>query len=445
MKKILSFIGIFLSVILFQYCDDQVVDPPTEEEMAESQQLVDSANTLLYDALLNEIESDISSNEISTVNNMYNQALELDPDNKGAHFGKAFMDISLISQDEDLPEAVSSWSECSMFSDPDFFPERSNGIPRSIINNSKNFTGVPQSIRESLSFDVLQFLHYLPIIRSHEQILDRNINNCPDISDMQDLLEVKFLSRISSSITHLESVVSSDFVFEITGEMMGDESQDPLILSDTEIYLMKAFMHQMRAMIYAIITYNVNIPYYSENLDSDVIELLAQDSDFLTIRSGQGNSWPNAHDDLNKMVDSIESSVTFLQQNSTTSNQIEDDNIVEITEAIDQLRMLLNQDINLLCETEEPCAMTLNISNFLNNPPQNMKNILPDYNLQMGTCSQDGEQVQCPAFSWVATSCDSWKEGWDVTIGRLFTNMTPEVFFSDLSVEECNEIVNMDF
>ena len=444
MKKSLSLLGMFFTVILFQNCDEQVtdptLDPPTEEEIAEAEQLVDSANTLLFNELLNELGPDIS-----TVDSLYDKALELDPNNKDAHFGKAFMEIALISQDEDLLEAFNSWSACSLFSDTDFFPENSNGISRSIINNSKSMVGIPQSIQESLSFDPLQVLHYLPIIRTHEQILNRNINNCPDISDIQDLLEVEFLSRISSAISHFETVLGTGFVFKITGEMMGDESQDPLILSDTEIYLMKAFMHQMRAMMYAIITYNINIPYYSENPESDMIALLAQESNFLTIRSGQGNSWPNAHDDLNKVVDSIESALTFLQENSTASNQLENDDIVEITEAIDQLRMLLNQDINLSCESEGPCAMTLNISNFLNNPPQNMKNILPDYNLQMGTCSQDGQEVQCPEFSWGADDCDSWKEGWNVTIGGLFPNMTPEVIFSDLSPEDCTDILNMDF
>ena len=136
--------------------------------------------------------------------------------------------------------------------------------------------------------------------------------------------------------------------------------------------------------------------------------------------------------------------MTFLQQNSSSSNQIEDDDIGGITEAISQLRMLLNQDINELCETEEPCAMTVNMSNFLNNPPQNMKNILPDYNLQMGTCSQKGQQVECPEFSWGASDCDSWKAGWDVTIGGLLPNMTPGVIFSDLSEEECVEILEID-
>ncbi len=74
-----------------------------------------------------------------------------------------------------------------------------------------------------------------------------------------------------------------------------------------------------------------------------------------------------------------------------------------------------------------------------------MKNIIPDYNLQMGWCDLSEGVETCPEFSWVATSCDSWKEGWDVTIGGLFPNMTPEVIFSDLSPEDCTDILNMDF
>ena len=151
MKKLALILSSILLVVNIQNCDEQAVDPPTEAEIAEAEQLVDSANVLLFDALLNEGESDV----MATVDGKYDQALALDPNNKDAHFGKAFMEIALISQDEDLPEKLDSWSQCSMFSDNDFFPGRSNGMPRSIINNSKNFTDVPQSIRESLSFDPL--------------------------------------------------------------------------------------------------------------------------------------------------------------------------------------------------------------------------------------------------------------------------------------------------
>ena len=53
-----------------------------------------------------------------------------------------------------------------------------------------------QPIRASLSFNVFEFLRYLPIITSHKQILDRTINDCPDLSDIQDLLEVQFLPQM---------------------------------------------------------------------------------------------------------------------------------------------------------------------------------------------------------------------------------------------------------
>ena len=387
-----TFIYFSIIILMFQNCDEQITGPPTEEEMAEAQLLVDSANTLLFSELLNELEPDMSK-----IDSLYDKALMLDSNNKGAHFGKAFMEIALISQDEDLANAFISWSDCSLFNDLDLFPENLNNNPRSTINNAFQVK-VPSSINDLLSFDPLLIVHYVPIVFSYEQVLNAHMTSCPDISDIQDLLENEFLSRISSAIAHLDYVLNSDYVFEITGEMMGDENQESLLLGDGEIYLYKAILHQARAMIYGVTTYDVDIPYYSDN-PLEIIELLDQDSNFLTIRSGQENSLPKAHDDLNLVIDNIEYALLFNLQDSPNSsiNDLEIDDLEEISDAINGFRLLLNEDINL-CENDAECSMSLNISNFLNNPPQNMKKILPDYSFQMVTSEQNGYQY--PEFSW---------------------------------------------
>ena len=53
MKKLSLILISILLVVVSQNCDEQAVDPPTEAEIAEAEQLVDSANVLLFDALLN--------------------------------------------------------------------------------------------------------------------------------------------------------------------------------------------------------------------------------------------------------------------------------------------------------------------------------------------------------------------------------------------------------
>ena len=44
------------------------------------------------------------------------------------------------------------------------------------------------------------------------------------------------------------------------------------------------------------------------------------------------------------------------------------------------------------------------------------------------------EMVGCPKMSWDATTCQEWKEGWDVTIGGLLPNMTTAKMF-DVIIE----------
>ena len=328
---------------------------------------------------------------------------------------------------------------------------------------------------------------------------------------MQDLLENVFLPHITTAINRLDKVVGKDFVFTITPEMLqdliGDEDQEPIDIDDTEIYLMQALLHQLRAVIYAAITYNVNVPYY------DLIEQtktehssetrfgmpdidynwqwLAQDSDFLTIRSGQARALSNAHADLNNVLNSIESAWTFLQNDTDTEYDIitmdmitefEDDMEEEIdrniNDFLDEAQKVLNEDYtitrfnNIKCapsywdeesgdwvegecgEVTDSLVVTLNIKNFLTSPPQNLKEIIPGYSIATDVCEYEDwdynntvEYVNwgCPKLTWEATTCEQWKAGWDVTLGGLFPNMTTENFFGEdmfnLEDEDCEEIL----
>ena len=52
------------------------------------------------------------------------------------------------------------------------------------------------------------------------------------------------------------------------------------------------------------------------------------------------------------------------------------------------------------------------------------------------------------SFHGGVSSCNSWKEDWDVTIGGLFPYMTTGAFFDyvvELSDEACGEILSFGF
>ena len=89
----------------------------------------------------------------------------------------------------------------------------------------------------------------------------------------------------------------------------------------------------------------------------------------------------------------------------------------------------------------------MNIKNFLTEPTENMKTIIPGYTITTGECEyKDDELWGCPEFSWNATTCDIWKSDWDVTIGGLFPNMTTTKFFDEiikLDDDDCEVIINM--
>ena len=166
-------------------------------------------------------------------------------------------------------------------------------LGRSQLASQGFISGIPVSGKAFYSLENIKILKYLPVITSYNDVMLRNYEICPEIGSIQDLIEDVFLDRMSLAISHLDAVVDRGFTYTITNEMLGDLDDEDIIsvsLDDTEIYLMKSEMHQLRAMMYAVITYDVNVPYYDLAEPPNTSynwQWLAQDSEFLSIRAGQ--------------------------------------------------------------------------------------------------------------------------------------------------------------
>jgi len=333
----------------------------------------------------------------------YDAALALEPNNKGAIFGKAYMEIFRISQDDLLKTTLDNWESCFKHYINEF---EDNDLDRSIINSDEFKMGFPNSGNAFFSFDVKRILNFIPIITSHEDLLLRNNNNCPEISSIQDVLEDVFLARITNAIDNLDTVLGEEgFVFTITPEMIDDPDGEKIEIDNTEIYLMKALMHQIRAVIYAIITYDVNVPYY--DIIDDIIDgdgyptttnmdwsWLSTNSSLLRIRSGHQNSWPSAHADLNNVLDSIEDAWEFLEDDTDTEyDAIQMDMVEEngdsVEDIIGDIRDILNEPFEVeldFGEVGDIVKITVDIKGFLTDPPQNLKNFLPTYSVTTDIC-----------------------------------------------------------
>ena len=306
-----------------------MMNGPDEEECPEFDEDEDgSASNVLIECL-----------DMGDIEAKYDEALAINPNHKGAIFGKAYMELFQISQDELLKTTIDQWENCFKHYIDEFDDD---GLDRSIINSNEFEMGFPKSGNAFFSFDVKRILNFIPIITSHEDLLLRNNDNCPEISSVQDVLEDVFLTRISNIITKLDQVLDNNFVFTITPAMIEDPDGDKIEIDDTEIYLMKAFLHQIRAIIYAIITYDVNVPYY--DIIDDLIEgdgypttnmdwsWLSTNSSLLKIRSGHQNSWPSAYADLNNVLSSLENAWEFLENDTDTEYDAIQKDMVECDE-----------------------------------------------------------------------------------------------------------------
>jgi len=464
-------------------------DETSEVDVEAANTLVAEANEIVFDDLRGLTEEEISEEaydtpgtevknklDMSNSNQKYKEAADLDPTNPGANFGLAFMEVAMASQDELLEKTFNDWADCfnSLFEE--------EGMERKISLNNEFKMGVPQSGKLFFSFEVEQVLNFLPIVTSPEYILHRNDNECPEISSIQDLLENVFLERFTNATSYLDKAVGKDFVFTITGKMMGDDDQEPITLDDTEIYLMKAFLHQASAIIYTIITYDINVPYYDliTGPEEDYSwQWLAQDSDLLTIREEKEASLANAHTELNNMLDSVESAWDFLKSDSDFTYDIilledvtdaAEEFDQEVSDALEEARKVLNDPYTVSldladcgggyydygndeCEPNE-IEIIIDLKGFMTTPPENLKNIIPDYTILDSSCygyeynDETGEDestnYSCAYISFNAETCEEWKNGWDLTLGGLFPNMTANKFFdkmTELDEDDCEYLL----
>ena len=104
--------------------------------------------------------------------NLYDQALSICPDNKGAHFGLEFTELVMITQDQRLSDAFDDWIECidDLFEDDINMGDANNEmLGRSQLASQGFISGIPVSGKAFYSLENIKILNYLPIITSYNE------------------------------------------------------------------------------------------------------------------------------------------------------------------------------------------------------------------------------------------------------------------------------------
>ncbi len=358
-KNKLSFILISILLLVIG-CEET-----THVDVSEDVQVADQALEDVFEALYSTDPESVEDIDFTSANELYNEALSQNPDDPGANFGAGMTGLLIVTQDSEFNQALEDWSE--YVDEEDFFDTEEDSLGKLLrINNNGYRYGLPKSAQAFRVPSMVTILDQLPIKSTPKSFeLKRDGSNL-ELEEIQNLIENEFVSRLSYAIERLAKVVGKGFTFTITPQMMGDIEQDPIVLDDTEFYLTKAFLHSLRSICYTIITYNVNVPYYDwENNEGD-FEIFEQNSDFLTIRSGQENSLPNAHADLNSIVSCISSSLDFLENDDdieydlilyTDVQELENEMVTEIghtiQELLDEADSVLNNDTEVTISFED--------------------------------------------------------------------------------------------
>ena len=175
-------------------------------------------------------------------------------------------------------------------------------------------------------------------------------------------------------------------------------------------------MHMMRSIIYMITAYNIDMPINGPTSITEVESVFGQDGTFLTLRQGSEQNFPNALDDMRSLRSSLLSAYSFLfnetdsQSNDVVLTQDASSGLIASYDNTEYtilsfladdgpLSQLFNNDVVIpycqcineeyswpegyVCVQESCQDITVNLSNFMMSPPNNMKSILPDYDIEV--------------------------------------------------------------
>ena len=392
----------------------------------------EDSNQMSGDGIIDGDCDDWDENDFTTAHNLYIEALSHDQTHAGANFGAGLTEMLTITHDPLLIEITEKWDDWD--DGGEIFPD--NDRSESASFNS----GLPLGINAFMLPKNIDFTSYLPFDYLINNFVRRNISDNShngrddtQMSDMMDIIDNVFIARLTNSINYLNMATDQDFVFHISSEMQGNMDQDPLEMDDTEIHLLTAGLHAMRYMFYSISAIDLDTGINDED-DIEDYSIFDQDSEFLTLRNGKEDYFPNAHADITAMLTSLTAAYNFLKNDNDTDNDITlwdevsgqmaenpDGQEIDIEDFIKPetggtIYDIFNSNMTItdcdyncddVCNgggyydewymggqcycynsgynvpVEEECFdMVISLGGFMTNPPNNLKNILPEYTVE---------------------------------------------------------------
>ena len=338
-------------------------------------------------------DGDISSVNLEYALDAFESAVANDSSNPDAQLGLAF--VRFVSLQQNI------WSD------------EIEGMIDELDDSDldKNYLDISLFSKKYFKIFITNFKYYLNSFSSMYSVLNRDSDGPPDLDEIpwdeiSDLLNQIHNHIDNVLIDELTKIIDglnripNDYEFEITGKMQGDNNKESRYIKKGDVDFLKMHVYRTRAASYMISTYNLAMGN-SNNLNS----LFGQNSQFLKIRSGNQWNLSYAHDDLNSFCDSGEDWATGETGIITLLDE-ENEDIEEALDNFNNVRLSIN---NIISDD----GVSIDLSGFMHNPPNNLKDIIPGY-----TITTNSDEV---CIEWDADTINEWIDGFDLTLGGLLT------------------------
>lgn len=402
----------FVLAVLFPACEsnpsDDENDPGTAaEKVAEA-----------YTAMENIFSSpgSIEEKDFSNAERLYMEAVAADPTNPTANFGAAFTRILGVFSDTVIKNTMNRWE--------DFNPDGSSMLKFGIPAGTGDMT-VPTTA----------------VSRNLVKIILAAQSDPPTITEMQTMIKERLLPRVEYAIARLAVVEQhQNFELRISGKMQGQPSASDVYLDLTEVYVMDAALHGMKATIEQFLIFRFDLQGYDTK--SIVAALQPANTSFFVLASDGAARAQSVKSSLVSSVGKIRSGVNFLKAETDDQN---DDIIKRGTGGIalsdlDTVLVYLDKIENALTGTfsielkdadsdGNDYTIQVSLNNFFSNLPQNPKQAwFPAYTI-------DTTAHGSILWRWQAQDYASFTFP-DPTFSGLFPGMTNETLKRILHIDE---------
>jgi hypothetical protein len=370
-KQVVYFIALIL-VYFFTSCEQSTDN--SEKSKSSIEQANEALATVLYNLVNSSNVEDPADVDFSRPFALYQEAYNYDKSNPDANFGLGLCGIFMITQDQEIQDAIDEWSTYL-----------ESNVPFEAPLAKRTRTSFPTSIND---FKIPVNDLAKSITGTYKMIL----LDAPKFSGIQDLLEAKLLSKLNFALQALDKVDDhSGYTFILTPKMQGDLAADPLEIDLTEIYALEAGLNMFSFMINMGLSYSVDFNSYDS---LGIIQTFSPGSTFMTVRQS-GQYLVSAKSKLLAMGAKIIAGVTFLRNETDDQNN----DIIKIDAgdeaALDDIIDGVNDFLDMMANGTEVTAdwddnsftpeepLTINFNEYFDDPIQDFKELLPAYTVSV--------------------------------------------------------------